>query len=53
VCALACTHPPAGTQRWTIKLLAQEGQSRPDLKGISRETIRLMLKKTFSAPGRK
>jgi hypothetical protein len=53
VCALACTQPPAGAKRWTIKLLAQEGQSRPDLKGISRETIRLILKKTFSVPGRK
>ena len=53
VCALACTQPPAGAKRWTLKLLRQEGQSRPGLKGISRETIRRILKKTSSALGRK
>ena len=53
VCALACTPPPAGAKRWTLKLLTQAAQSRPGLQGVSRETIRRILKKTFCAPGRK
>jgi transposase len=53
VCALACTPPPAGAKRWTLKLLTQAAQSRPGLQGASRETIRRILKKTFFAPGRK
>ena len=53
VCALACTPPPAGAKRWTLKLLTQAAQSRPGLLGVSRETIRRILKKTFFDPGRK
>jgi transposase len=53
VSALACTPPPAGAKRWTLKLLTQAAQSRPGLQGVSRETIRRILKKTFFALGRK
>jgi transposase len=53
VSALACTPPPAGAKRWTLKLLTQAAQSCPGLQGVSRETIRRILKKTFFAPGRK
>jgi hypothetical protein len=51
--ALACTPAPAGAKRWTIKLLLREAQNDEVLKGISRETIRRLLKKTFSNPGEK
>ncbi len=53
VSALACTPAPAGAKRWTLKLLTQAAQSRPGLQGVSRETIRRILKKTFFDPGRK
>ena len=49
--ALACTPAPSGAKRWTIKLLLQEAQNNEVLKGISRETIRRLLKKTSSNPG--
>ena len=51
--ALACTPAPAGAKRWTIKLLMEQAQDHEVLKGISRETIRRILKKTFSNPGEK
>ncbi len=51
--ALACTPAPAGAKRWTIKLLREQAQNHEVLQGISRETIRRMLKKTFSSPGAK
>ena len=51
--ALACTPAPAGAKRWTIKLLMEQAQNHEVLKGISRETIRRILKKTFSNPGEK
>ena len=53
VSALACTSAPAGAKRWTIKLLLREVQNDEMLEGISRETIRRILKKTFSNPGEK
>jgi hypothetical protein len=49
--ALACTTAPAGAKRWTIRLLFKEAQNHATLKAISRETIRRVLKKTFSSPG--
>lgn len=51
--ALACTPAPAGAKRWTIRLLLKEAQNHEVLQGISRETIRRVLKKTFSNPGAK
>ena len=49
--ALACSAPPAGAQRWTVRGLTLEVRKRPGLKGISRETVRRLLKKTSSNPG--
>jgi hypothetical protein len=51
VTALACSAPPTGTQRWTVALLTQAAQRQAPMKGISRETIRRILKKTSSSPG--
>lgn len=46
VAAVACSQPPAGAQRWTIKLLVEAVGQRTGLKGINRETVRQYLKKT-------
>lgn len=53
VVALACSQPPAGAQRWTIRLLTQAARKRPQLKGVSRESVRRFLKKTSANPGAK
>lgn len=51
--ALACSAPPAGEQRWTVRRLTEEARKRPGLEGVSRETVRRLLKKTSSNPGAK
>lgn len=51
--ALACSAPPAGQQRWTVRRLTEESRKRPGLGEVSRETVRRLLKKTFSNPGAK
>lgn len=45
IIALACTSPPKGRKRWTVRLLRDELQDKPGFEGINRETIRLVLKK--------
>lgn len=51
VSALACSAPPAGAKRWTLNLLEQAAQRQAGMQGISRQTIRRLLKKTASNPG--
>jgi hypothetical protein len=51
VMALACSAPPPGAQRWTVALLTEAARRHPQMKTISRETIRRVLKKTSSNPG--
>lgn len=46
VVALACSQPPEGAARWTIRLLTIAAGHRPKLTGVNRETIRQILKKT-------
>jgi transposase len=46
VVALACSQPPEGAHRWTIRLLTIAAGHRPKLAGVNRETIRQILKKT-------
>ncbi len=46
VVALACSQPPSGAKRWTIKLLVQAARKRPGLAKINRESVRQFLKKT-------
>src|SRR3954451_1163069 len=48
--ALACSTPPAGQERWTLRLLAERFVT---LEGatVSHETVRRALKKTMAAPG--
>jgi hypothetical protein len=51
VTALACSAAPPEAQRWTVALLTEAARRQGPLKGISRETIRRILKKTSSNPG--
>jgi transposase len=50
--ALACSEPPAGQVRWTLELLVQEILKDGIVTHISPETVRLLLKKTNSNPGK-
>ncbi len=45
VTALACSTPPAGRQRWTVVELERVARQGLGLAGVSRETVRRMLKK--------
>jgi transposase len=51
VTALACSAPPPGARRWSVALLTEAARRHPQMKTISRETIRRILKKTSSNPG--
>ena len=51
VAALACSAPPEGAKRWTLLRLEAVARQRPQMQGISRETIRRLLKKTASSRG--
>jgi transposase len=49
--AEACSAPPAGHARWTLRLLADRVVSLGFTGKISHETVRQVLKKTISSPG--
>ncbi len=49
--ALACSQPPAGRSRWTLKLLADKLVELAVVEGISPECVRTTLKKTPCGPG--
>jgi transposase len=44
--AVACSEPPAGRARWTIRLLAGRLVELGVVESVSRETVRRVLKKT-------
>lgn len=44
--ALACSKPPAGKKRWTLRLLADEAVELEITDSLSHETVRQTLKKT-------
>lgn len=46
IIATACTSPPKGRKRWTIRLLTEHIKKKKGFETINRETIRLVLKKT-------
>src|SRR3972149_10957028 len=50
VTALACSAPPQGAKRWTVALLTHAARRHPQMRRISRESIRRLLKKTSSNP---
>jgi transposase len=43
--AMACGPCPEGRKRWTVRLLTKELKKKPELEKISRESVRLALKK--------
>ena len=45
IIAQACTEPPDGSKRWSLILLTEEMKKREGFETISRESIRLILKK--------
>jgi transposase len=47
--ALACSKPPAGKKRWTLRLLADEAVEMEITDTLSHETVRQTLKKTSSS----
>lgn len=51
IVAYACTTPPAGRKRWTVRLLAEELRTKKGFRTINRETVRLVLKKTTPSLG--
>jgi hypothetical protein len=44
--AIACSQPPEGQARWTLRLLQSEMIKRNYVDEVSHETIRAALKKT-------
>jgi len=46
--AIACGQAPAGRAKWTMQLLAEKMVELEIVEGISRETVRQVLKKTNS-----
>jgi len=53
--ALACSSPPAGRQRWSLRLLADKlvTLEQVDVDSVSHETVRQILKKTKLSRGRR
>lgn len=51
IVALACSQPPKGAKRWTLKELTRAARELPKMPAISGESVRRMLKKTRSSPG--
>ena len=50
--AIACSDPPVGHQRWTVRLLADKLVTLELVESISPSTVGLLLKKTNSNPGK-
>lgn len=51
--AVSCSEPPQGFTRWSLRMLADRVVELGYTDGISHETVRRVLKKTKSNPGRK
>jgi transposase len=48
---LACSQPPAGAGRWTLRLLAEKMVELAYVEHVSHETVRQVLKKTRCSRG--
>jgi transposase len=48
--ALACSAPPEGKSRWTLRLLAEQAVELRIIEAVSHESVRQALKKTNSVP---
>jgi transposase len=49
--ALACSDPPGGYQRWTLRLLAEKMVELEVVEHCSKDTVHRTLKKTNLSPG--
>ncbi len=49
--ALACSPPPAGQARWSLRLLADKLVELEAVAELSYQTVRRVIKKTNSSPG--
>jgi transposase len=49
--AIACSKPPEGRERWTLRLLQREMIKRRHVVEVSHETVRTVLKKMNSSHG--
>jgi transposase len=45
IIAQACTRPPEGRARWSVRLLTEELRKQKGFETINRENVRLVLKK--------
>jgi len=45
IIALACTDPPKGNKRWTTRLLAETLREKEGFESVTRESVRIILKK--------
>jgi transposase len=52
--ALACSEPPEGYARWSLRLLSERlvALEQVEIESVSHETVRQVLKKTNLSPGR-
>src|SRR5262249_62369776 len=50
--ALACSKPPEGKRRWTLRLLAERAVELGYAEALSHETVRRTLPKTSRSPTR-
>jgi transposase len=51
--ALSCSAPPSGHARWSLRLLADRAVELALVEELSHETVRQVLKKTSSSPGKR
>lgn len=52
IVALACSDPPEGYDRWSVRLLTEEVKKQKIVDSIGRETIRIILKSHGIKPWR-
>jgi transposase len=52
IVAMACSDPPPGAARWTVRLIAQEAVKRRVVPRVGRETIRVLLQSHDLKPWR-
>jgi transposase len=52
IVAMACSDPPSGAARWTVRLIAQEAVKRRVVPRVGRETIRVLLQSHDLKPWR-
>jgi len=51
IAALACTDPPEGHKRWTVRLLAETLRDEKGFESITHQSVRIILKKTQQGHG--